>query len=424
LRGNLAIEDDGEELVEWASRYERDWERAWQECPRGDWLVRLASDLPVDPRRLVGAVVDGIRACRPTVDPDEDPGLTRCLDVATATLDEWSLGQATPERCYEQVMVLMELRDNAVDGRALQLIEATRYATEGLANSHGPVHASQVLGAILAESARNASEFDPFAQIARRRLTAVEIARALERQAKLRTTPAGRWLGAIPRQRRRGEFWARLFLPLMRRVRPEIAAFEAVVDVLRPHLDPWFREFEPAFVRWAMSFDERTRDLWNACPRGDWLCALLEPLDVDRAALVLAAADCVSAALDGFPAERDRIEPHLEAARAWTRGATPVAECQERTGVLLSDAADLGGRLAPGVAALRSAASSVLAAVSTGADAAGISAREAAAAMEHTQPVWFRAQASAWRCAQTIRGRIPFEVVEAAVVRATRRFFW
>ncbi len=47
------------DVVSWARPFGAEWERAWRECPRGDWLLGLAARREVDRRALVRAA----RAC-------------------------------------------------------------------------------------------------------------------------------------------------------------------------------------------------------------------------------------------------------------------------------------------------------------------------------------------------------------------------
>ncbi len=47
------------DVVSWARVYGADWDRAWAECPRGDWLLGIAVRAGGDPRQ----VVEGACAC-------------------------------------------------------------------------------------------------------------------------------------------------------------------------------------------------------------------------------------------------------------------------------------------------------------------------------------------------------------------------
>ncbi len=46
------------DVVEWARAYGDDWARAWNECPRGDWLLGLAARRGVDRAELVRAACE------------------------------------------------------------------------------------------------------------------------------------------------------------------------------------------------------------------------------------------------------------------------------------------------------------------------------------------------------------------------------
>ena len=41
------------DIVDWARAFGEDWERAWHECPRGDWLLAMASRVGVERTALV-----------------------------------------------------------------------------------------------------------------------------------------------------------------------------------------------------------------------------------------------------------------------------------------------------------------------------------------------------------------------------------
>ncbi|MBC7173406.1 MAG: hypothetical protein H5U40_13285, partial [Polyangiaceae bacterium] len=85
------------EAVAWARAHGRDWERAWAECPRGDWLLMVAARMKSDPAAIVRAASACARLALPYLPNDEERdaaelSLTQAEDWAsrrgsTATLD-------------------------------------------------------------------------------------------------------------------------------------------------------------------------------------------------------------------------------------------------------------------------------------------------------------------------------------------------
>jgi hypothetical protein len=82
------LEEQGahHDIVEWAQPYDVDWEHAWNECPRGDWLLALAAKCGVERSPLVRAAC----ACAElAVDylPEDEPRPNAALDAAQRWLD-------------------------------------------------------------------------------------------------------------------------------------------------------------------------------------------------------------------------------------------------------------------------------------------------------------------------------------------------
>jgi hypothetical protein len=75
------------DVVAWAEPYGLDWEKAWAECPRGDWLLGIAARTAVEPTALVRAACACARLARDYVPDDE--GL-RSLDDALAAAEDWA----------------------------------------------------------------------------------------------------------------------------------------------------------------------------------------------------------------------------------------------------------------------------------------------------------------------------------------------
>jgi hypothetical protein len=88
------LEDSGahRDVVEWAARYETDWERAWNECPRGDWLLAVAARQNVERAALVRAACACAELAAEYV-PDDEPRPHAALDAA----QRWLEGRDDPE---------------------------------------------------------------------------------------------------------------------------------------------------------------------------------------------------------------------------------------------------------------------------------------------------------------------------------------
>lgn len=77
------------------------------------------------------------------------------------------------------------------------------------------------------------------------------------------------------------------------------------------------------FVEWARAFGGDVSQLWERCPRGDWLLALAARLGTPTRLLVVAACGCARHALDHLPPEHEAVGACLEELAAWARSALP-----------------------------------------------------------------------------------------------------
>ncbi len=76
------------EAVAWARAYGVDWERAWAECPRGEWLLSITARMAIDPTSLVRAATACARLAMPYVPGGDAEALCgRALDDA----EEWAM---------------------------------------------------------------------------------------------------------------------------------------------------------------------------------------------------------------------------------------------------------------------------------------------------------------------------------------------
>jgi hypothetical protein len=128
LKGENAHND----IVEWARPFGEDWERAWNECPRGDWLLAMAARARVDEKRIVLAAAACARQALEHVDPAESRPL-RAIETAEA----WANGSVSAEACRA---LATELDRMSVDDPALACAFAAAHAA--LASIDAPEHAA------------------------------------------------------------------------------------------------------------------------------------------------------------------------------------------------------------------------------------------------------------------------------------------
>ncbi|MCC6663193.1 MAG: hypothetical protein IT375_05575 [Polyangiaceae bacterium] len=89
------------DLVTWSAAFDDDWQRFWQECPRGDWLLSLAARLGVERPRLVRAASAAARTALEGL-PESEPSPRAALELAEA----WADGQASAEACRARSLEL------------------------------------------------------------------------------------------------------------------------------------------------------------------------------------------------------------------------------------------------------------------------------------------------------------------------------
>jgi len=111
------------DVVEWARPYGDAWERAYGECPRGDWLLGLAARRGVDR----AAIVRAARACAElAMDyvPDDEARPREAL----AAIDRWLAGDGGPgaEITADVERVIDEAPDPAVAAAATAAFAALR----------------------------------------------------------------------------------------------------------------------------------------------------------------------------------------------------------------------------------------------------------------------------------------------------------
>lgn len=95
-RPREAFTIDYRELAEWASGFGDNLERAWNECPRGDWLIGLAMALGVPVRHLLPAVAGLVSQAVHRV-PETEPRPAEALRMA----ERWVQGMSTGAECMK-----------------------------------------------------------------------------------------------------------------------------------------------------------------------------------------------------------------------------------------------------------------------------------------------------------------------------------
>jgi hypothetical protein len=87
--------------VTWATRFGDDWERAWNECPRGDWLLAIAARAGVDRKKLVLAAAASARTALDSLPPGENRPLS-----AIEAAERWASGSGSEEECEKSARSL------------------------------------------------------------------------------------------------------------------------------------------------------------------------------------------------------------------------------------------------------------------------------------------------------------------------------
>lgn len=116
------LESEGaqHDVVEWARAYGTDWERAWNECPRGDWLLGIAARSGVDKKQIVLAAAACARLALEPIDPREERPL-RGIEAA----ESWANGVGDIELCRA---LAGELDRTRVEDPALSCALASAHA--------------------------------------------------------------------------------------------------------------------------------------------------------------------------------------------------------------------------------------------------------------------------------------------------------
>lgn len=133
------------EAIEWVG--DRDLQKAWEECERGDWMLWLAGRSGINLRTLTLAKA---RCAKLVIHLMEDERSRKAVEVA----EKFGLGQATREE-------LNEARDNA----AAAYVDATDTATYVYADTATAVYAD-VTDAVALSAAYAAAAAAAYANVA------------------------------------------------------------------------------------------------------------------------------------------------------------------------------------------------------------------------------------------------------------------
>jgi hypothetical protein len=171
-------------------------------------------------------------------------------------------------------------------------------------------------------------------------------------------------------------------------------------------------------VQWVEARPDCTlAELWDECPRGDWLLWLAVRAGVDRRLVVLAACDCAALALAHVPAREQRPRVAIETARRWARGESTVEEVRAAAG----DAEDACFDATPNYSAALAAVAAHSAALVDydTIDAVDVScaARDAACAVYAASRLAHEVTLA--RCADIVRARIDAATIVAALAART-----
>jgi hypothetical protein len=79
--------------------------------------------------------------------------------------------------------------------------------------------------------------------------------------------------------------------------------------------------YDRSFAQWVEARPDSTLDeLWDECPRGDWMLWIAARAGCDQRSVVHAACDCAESVLAYIPAGEERPRRAIEVARRWARG--------------------------------------------------------------------------------------------------------
>ncbi len=128
------------DVVSWAEAYGADFRRAWDSCPRGDWLLGIAARLGVERRLLVAAAAGAARTALDCVPEDE-----RRPELAVAAAEAWARGEGNADdlRAAAEAVAGASPPDPAVAAAAMAAHAAALSAMDPEAAPLAAVHAAE-----------------------------------------------------------------------------------------------------------------------------------------------------------------------------------------------------------------------------------------------------------------------------------------
>jgi hypothetical protein len=118
LEGRGASHD----IVEWARPYGAEVDRLWRECPRGDWLLAIATRLGVETSVLAQAACGCARIALPHV-PDAEPRPALALQAAEAAC-RGELDARTQAEHEQHVSDALDAATTAASGAACVAVQS------------------------------------------------------------------------------------------------------------------------------------------------------------------------------------------------------------------------------------------------------------------------------------------------------------
>lgn len=148
---------------EWASPYSSDWQRAWAECPRGDWMLWLCSRLHIDRRWIVMAAVwCAVPALRHVPRGEHRP------HDALWCARGWALGERTDDEVRAAAAAARSAARSAAYDAAYDAAYAAAYAADAAvaaAYAATAANAAAAADASLAQSADCVRAVIPWAMV-------------------------------------------------------------------------------------------------------------------------------------------------------------------------------------------------------------------------------------------------------------------
>jgi hypothetical protein len=111
------------DVVTWARPFGDDWERAWRECPRGDWLLALAARRDAPLRQIVSAALACARFAAEYA-PDEELRIPAALDATSRWIEGDEASREEVLRDCERA--IDEARDLTAQSAAIAAFAALR----------------------------------------------------------------------------------------------------------------------------------------------------------------------------------------------------------------------------------------------------------------------------------------------------------